>query len=193
MNAQTAEQNSKINLKLDFCSFEAAKYAVMNWHYSKAMPAGKLVKIGVWENEKFVGAVIFGRGANNNMCKYLKVEQTDICELVRVALTKHESPTTRIVAIALKLLKKTNPGIKTVFSYADWTNQHHEGIIYKAGNWKRHGLRKSSGGHVIYKGKLYHNRSISSRFGSRANIPEELKKQLEKPPVQEKYLFTYDL
>ena len=70
------------------------------------MPAGKLVKYGVYENNKFIGAVIYGRGANNNMHKYLKCKITECAELVRVALTEHETPVTRIVAITLKLLKK---------------------------------------------------------------------------------------
>ncbi len=43
-------------LHLDFCSHEAAKYAVMRWHYSRRMPKSKLVRIGVWEDEKFVGS-----------------------------------------------------------------------------------------------------------------------------------------
>ena len=104
------------NLRLGWCSHEAAKYAVMNWHYSRAMPAGKLVKIGVWENDRFVGAVIFSRGANNNIGKPFGLKQTEICELVRVALSKHETPVTRIVAIAIKMLRKKAPGIQMLIS-----------------------------------------------------------------------------
>jgi hypothetical protein len=44
------------------CSHDAAKHAVMNWHYSRAMPTGKFVKLGVWEDSRFIGAVLFGRG-----------------------------------------------------------------------------------------------------------------------------------
>lgn len=45
------------DLKIDFCSHEGAKHACLYWHYARAMPVGKLVKIGVWENKKFIGAV----------------------------------------------------------------------------------------------------------------------------------------
>ena len=45
---------SSVDLKVDWCSYEAAKYAVMHWHYSKTMPAGKTVKLGVWENGRFI-------------------------------------------------------------------------------------------------------------------------------------------
>ena len=111
-----------------------AKYAVLNWHYSEAMPAGKLIKYGVFEDEKYIGVIIYGRGANQYVPQSLGLKVTECCELVRVALTSHKNPVTKMIAISLKILKKENPGIKTVFSYADETNQNHKGIIYKAGN-----------------------------------------------------------
>ena len=40
-------------LKLGWCSYAAAKYAVEHWHYSKVMPSGKAVYIGVWEEAEF--------------------------------------------------------------------------------------------------------------------------------------------
>ena len=75
-----------MNLRLDWCSYNAAKYAVMNWHYSKTMPVGKLVKIGVWEDCQFIGVVIYGRGANKSLGSQFKINQIQSCELVRVAL-----------------------------------------------------------------------------------------------------------
>ena len=59
------QENPK--LKIDWASFEAAKHACEKWHYSGVIPVGKLVKVGAWENDKFIGVVLFGRGANNNM------------------------------------------------------------------------------------------------------------------------------
>ena len=68
----------KIKLLIAPCSHEAAKYAVMNWHYSKTMPIGKLVKYGVWENDKFVGCVIFGRGASPHIGDLYGLKQNEI-------------------------------------------------------------------------------------------------------------------
>lgn len=173
------QENNK--LKLDFIGIEAATLAVKRWHYSKCMPAGKTVKIGVWEDEKFIGAVIFGRGANFNMPKFFKLKQDQICELCRVALTNHTTPVTRIVKIALKLLKKICPKLRLVFSYADESGQGHKGIIYKAGGWHYLGTSK---GCVKYNvnGKWLHGRTVRSRYGSVKNIkvpwfygPEEVK------------------
>jgi len=96
----------KPNLRLDWCSFKAAKYAVEHWHYSKVMPAAKLNKIGMWENERFVGAIIFGRGAAPNLLKPYGLKQTEGCELVRIAMRDHYHPVSRCVAIAIRMLKK---------------------------------------------------------------------------------------
>jgi len=59
----------KINLHIDWASHVSAKFACLNWHYSKCLPVGKLVKVGVWEDKKFIGCIIFSRGANYNMPK----------------------------------------------------------------------------------------------------------------------------
>ena len=62
----------KPKLKVDWATHEAAKHSCVNWHYSKCLPAGKLVKIGAWENSKFIGVVIFSRGDDiwPNMAMY---------------------------------------------------------------------------------------------------------------------------
>jgi len=57
--------SSNPDLKLDWCSYQAAKYAVERWHYSKRMPAGKHVHVGVWEGDVFVGVMLYGLGACN--------------------------------------------------------------------------------------------------------------------------------
>lgn len=115
----------------------------MKWHYSKAVPAGKLVKFGVWENKVFIGAVAYGRGATPNLGKPYGLEQTEICELVRVALDKHQTPVSQIVAETIRLLKLSNPGLRLIVSFAD-PNEGHSGGIYKAGNWLYTGRSESA-------------------------------------------------
>lgn len=56
-----------MSLRLDFCSPEAADFAVRAFHYSHGLPAGRLVCVGAWEAGAFVGAVIFGRGASSEI------------------------------------------------------------------------------------------------------------------------------
>jgi hypothetical protein len=121
-------------LKIDWATHEAAKYACENWHYSKCVPKSKLVKIGAWEDGRFIGVVIFGSGASPQIGNPYKLNQTEACELVRIALTKHITPVSKIAAIAIRFLKANNPGLRLVISYADPLQGHHGGI-YQAGNW----------------------------------------------------------
>ena len=108
-----------VDLRLDWCSYEAAKYAVEHWHYSRSMVAGKSSKVGVWEDGKFIGCVVFSRGANNHLGSPYGLEQTDLCELTRVALTRHVAPVSRIVSIAVRMLRKQSPGLRLIVSFAD--------------------------------------------------------------------------
>lgn len=129
-----------VELTVAPCGHDAATFAVTRWHYSRVMPTGKLVKYGVWEDDQFVGAVLFGRGASPHLGTALNLDATEVCELVRVALTNsHQSPTTMIVARAMNLLAASNPGLRLVVSFADPKEGHHGGI-YQAGNWTYTGM-----------------------------------------------------
>lgn len=167
---------SKPELKLDWCSHKAAKYAVMNWHYSKTLPTPPLVKVGVWEAGKFIGVVVFGRGATNNLGKPYGLKNIEVCELVRVALAKHITPTSRIVAIALKLMISNNPKLRLIVSFAD-TNQGHYGGIYQAGGWVYTG--QTNAGYKLQDrmGRIWHSRQcsatgVSRQYGELRRVPK---------------------
>lgn len=186
---------TKIELKIDWASHKAALYACRHWHYSKSIPAGKLVKVGAWEDGKFIGVVIFSRGATVNIGKPYKMDQTEICELTRVALTNHVTPVTRIVAIAIKMLRKQSPGMKLIISYAD-VDQGHEGKIYQAGNWIYEGLKNAgSRSAFIIHGKKIHPKTIHSKYGKGAQSFAWVKKNLDpnatefKTAGKHKYLY----
>ena len=124
----------KSDLKIDWASHEAAKYACEKWHYSKTLPVGKLVKVGAWEDGKFIGVVLFAWGANKSLGAPYGLGMTECCELVRIALTNHNAPVSRIAAIAIKFLKRQSSGLRLIVSFADPSAGHHGGI-YQAGNW----------------------------------------------------------
>lgn len=151
-------------LRLAWASHHAALYAVRRWHYSHCLPASKLVKIGVWEDDRFIGVVIFSRGACPQAGIQFKLQQTQICELTRIALDRHQAPVSRIVRIALRLLKAANPGLRLVISYAD-CDQNHLGKIYQAGNWIYLGKMEADGGTPRWKikGRVMHGRTVGAR------------------------------
>ena len=155
-----------MSLRLDWCSFRAAKHAVEHWHYSRCMPAGKTVKVGVWEDDRFIGCVIFSRGINQHIGKQFGLSMTECCELTRVALDRHKTPVTRILAIALKMLKKQSSGIRLVVSYAGCDQDYHGGI-YAGGGWAYIGKVQLNGGTPKYliHGKVVHGRSVHSKHG----------------------------
>ena len=160
----------KADLRIDWATHEAAKYACENWHYSGCMPAGKIVKVGVWENGKFIGVVLFSYGASPPLFVWAKqklgLEKDQICELSRIALTKHISPVSKIIKLAFMMLRRQSPGIKTVVSFADLDENHHGGI-YQAGNWLYVGASNVGGrqGYMI-KGRKVHCRSVGALSGS---------------------------
>jgi len=151
----------KPELKIDWASYDAAKYACENWHYSKCLPVGKLVKVGAWEDGKFIGAVLFGRGATPNLGRPYGLNQDECVELVRIALTKHKITVSKIAAFAIRWLKKTNPNLRLIVSFADQSQGHHGGI-YQAGNWVYNGTGSPATFYMI-RGKLTHPRSIGAK------------------------------
>lgn len=158
------------SLRLDWCSHEAAKFAVEHWHYSKRMPNSKLAKLGVWEGEKFIGCVIFGVGATGNIGSPYNLPQTQVCELTRVALQRHQTPVSRIVAVALRVLTKAMPGLRLVVSYADPDRGHHGGI-YQAGNWIYTG-RGGGDCEVFVCGRWMHRRAANVLTGTSGGYPK---------------------
>ena len=165
-------ENSKVpELLVAPCSHEAAKYAVLKWHYSKAMPYGKSNRFGVWEGKEFVGVVIFSYGASAQLGRPYDLYMGEVVELTRVALRPHGNPVSRILAISIRMLKKHNPGLRLLVSYSD-LDQDHLGIIYQATNWTYVGVhtKGQKGVYYIVNGKKIHNRTIKERDGWECNL-----------------------
>lgn len=145
------------------CSRAAAAHAVRRWHYSRTMPAGKLLCLGAWEDEQFKGAVVFGRGATPSIYKSFGAAQTEMVELVRVALcpaADRRFPTTKAVAAALRTLRRVSPGVGLVVSFADLGTQGHHGVIYRAGNWQYLGESRAKLWFSKVTGEVVHPRTV---------------------------------
>lgn len=152
----------KADLRVDWATAQAAKYACENWHYSRCVPVFKCVRVGVWEAGVFVGVVLFGQGATPEIGSPYGLPQTEICELTRVALTKHKTQVSRIIALALRFLKRQCPGLRLVVSFAD-SGQGHHGGIYQAGGWIYAGGAETHAFKV--NGVIIHPKSLHSKYG----------------------------
>jgi hypothetical protein len=184
---------SKADLRIDWATHAAAKYACENWHYSGCLPAGKLVKIGAWERDRFIGAVLFGRGANNRMAGAYGLSQDEACELVRVALTRHDAPVSRVVSQSIRFLRRQSAGLRLVISYADPKQGHHGGI-YQAGNWTYSGKSQAQR-ELLINGVFTHKRSAHAKYGTAS--PEKIAlmsgAKVEWAPVEWKHVYLMPL
>lgn len=185
-----------VALRIDWCSHEAARYACERWHYSRVMPAGKMVRVGVWEDSAFIGCVLFSRGANNHLGSPYRLEQTAICELTRVALTAHVTPVSRILSISVRFLRTHCPGIRLLVSFADPYRGHHGGI-YQAGNWLYLGQSSEKDDYVDRTGKRWHSRQVSEsgyvkQFGSMSKGARKDQVTAVRVPGKHRYLLPFD-
>jgi hypothetical protein len=184
---------TKSDLRVDWATHEAARYACENWHYSKTIPKSKLLKIGIWEGNQFIGVVIFGYRATPNLVKPYGLTMQQCCELTRIALNAHATPVSKIVSISLRFLRQSNPGVRLVVSFADQSQGHHGGI-YQAGNWIYSGACQPATFYKIH-GKLMHPRSIGHRGivqnlqGARSIDPEATAVNI---PGKHRYLMPLD-
>jgi len=185
--------SSKPTLKLDWCSHEAAKYAVEKWHYSHKMPVGKLAKVGIWEDREFVGVVIFGLGGGGacNGRQYGLARNFEMAELQRIAMRSHETPVSRIVAISQKMLRNLCPKLRLLISYADPAQDHHGGI-YQAAGWFYTGRSADDWKAVWPDGREAHSRI------ARAHVQFGIKKTVDisgavRVPIVGKYRYLMPL
>lgn len=178
---------NKSDLRLDLCSHQSAKYAVEHWHYSETMPKSKVFKIGVWEQGDFIGVILYGVGATSGLVKRYGLKPTQGCELVRVALKDHVSKVSRIISISLMILKKYNPGIRLVVSFAD-PDQGHLGTIYQAGGWVFCGMTQPSDEYIL-DGKRYQGRSFRNSHKGMEHHPSV---QVVKGSSKYRYLYPLD-
>ena len=159
--------SSRPELKLDWCSYQAAKYAVEHWHYSRSMPTPPLVKVGVWEDGAFIGCVIVSRGATQHIGSPFGLRQTEVVELTRVALREHIMPVSRILRVAIKLLHERCNGLRLVVSFADPSHGHYGGI-YQGAGWFFMGQTPDTIEFLAPDGKQWHGRMVSA--GGRTRV-----------------------
>jgi len=189
--------SSRPELRLDWCSHAAAKYAMEHWHYARIVPKGfPHVRVGVWETGIFRGCVVFGRGACSHLLAPYGLNVTEGCELVRIALRSHATSVSRIVSIALRMLHRAQSRLRLVVSYADPVRGHHGGI-YQAGGWIYSGLTAPDAYYWDRTGRRWHSRNVSES-GMKLNYgrptlsarPSECRKIIT--PGKHRYLFPLD-
>lgn len=178
-----------MSLKVDWCSYQAAKFAVENWHYSKRMPAGKAACIGIWENDVFIGAIVYGWGVNHNLSKSFNLCMTECYELTRIAMREHCVFVSQAMAISRKMIKEKFIKCRLLISYAD-PEQSHNGSIYRADNWLLIGMTEPT---YVFKvdNKTLHKRSYTGK--NHNNQKKQIPPGATKVTTAGKYKYAYPL
>lgn len=186
-----------VDLRLDWCDHAAMRYALKHWYYRDTAPIGKLVKIGVWEDDQFIGVVVFGMGATNALGKRWGLSGFECCELARLALRPdHKSQVSRVIKIALMFLRRHCPGIKAVVSFADVTLHH--GGVYKAGGWFYTGTTAPDRQYTDKWGQIHHSRNVKERGWDRTigggviTVPKPSECTVQKIPGKHRYVLPLD-
>lgn len=151
-------------MRLTLATYEAVKYACLTFHYAKAIPMA-LCSFNVYNDKnEWCGCIVYSPGANPHYGKKYGLKQGQVCELVRMALNGKQESTSKALALSLKLVKKYNPLLQLVLSYAD-CDQDHIGTIYQATNWIYEGKVELNGGtpKVLLDGKVTHTRTLGKR------------------------------
>ena len=180
-------------LKVAPCDHKAATFATTHWHYSRTMPVGKTLKFGAWEDDQFVGAVMYAWGANHNLGKPFGLDMTECVELVRVAMRDHRAPVSQVVARTLDGLRRMNPGLRVVVSFADPHEGHHGGI-YQAGNWiylgQTAGKRELELNGKTLNRRAYTGQQCGKGTASKASIPPGA--EWVRRPGKHRYVYPLD-
>lgn len=180
--------SSRPELKLDWCSYQAAKYAVEHWHYSKRMPKFKQVYIGAWEEGQFIGCVIFGLSVTPYLGNFFNLSNIECAELTRIGLKHHCNPVSRIVSIAISMIKKQSPGLRLLVSYADPFHGHNGGI-YQGSNWIYCG-ESAPVTQYYWRGSWRNDSSMFRTFKTNPQLRKITKSR--RLPAKHKYLFPLD-
>jgi hypothetical protein len=149
------------------CGRDAALWSVRTYHYSRSLPSGRALHFGVWEDGTFIGCVIVSRGACANIGQPFGLSQDQIAEVTRIALAPgHVAPVSRVLAIVVRLLRRSNPGLELLISYSDQRQGHDGRGVYGACGWTY--LAETAREATLWiHGREVHARTVSSKFGTR--------------------------
>lgn len=171
-----------VDLRLDWIEAKSARYACEQWHYARCMPKSKNAYIGVWENGKWIGVIIYGVGASAALNKPFGIPRTRVIELCRIALKAHQSQVSRLIAITTKMIRRRYSRVRLIMSFADQAQGHHGGI-YQAAGWSYIGQTGEGFAWDFGGDRLVHSRVFSGgHFNSAKRSPPPHARKVRIPP-----------
>lgn len=158
---------SSLQFKIRKIEHKTAKKWVETWHYSKIMPTGKNISYGLFAGENLYAVIVYGIGVNPYQAKYLNSEGTiEIKRMCRSEPPIDGFPLSKLISITIKMVKKEFP-FDCVVAFAD-PEEGHEGTVYKAANFTRHGVTSAEWHLIDAEGNKRHRR-FAYRYARRNN------------------------
>jgi len=184
---------------IELCDSNEIKDFVKKYHYSHSTIGVSSVycfKL-IYKNE-IIGAMIYGWISMPTVWKKYVGNKHDIIELRRLCCIDDTPKNTESYFIS-KTIKwlLLNSNIKKIISYAD-PEYGHNGVIYKASNFKHIGMTNSFKT-IIYNNKKYHMRCLSKNCnGKFPPFKQRIIKALNNneaytKKTKPKYIYLYDL
>lgn len=133
---------SPLQLFLKLTNYETAALCYQRWHYFGDKGFLASYNFGVYFDGVIYGAISYGiPNASQIKGLYEPETQSNFMELTRLALSDDlpKNSESRVIAVSLRMLKKAEPRLKGIITYAD-TAYGHTGIIYRASNFRYLGL-----------------------------------------------------
>lgn len=156
-----------MEFRVERVDYTTARKFVEKWHYSGCIPKGRNTCFGLFADETLYAVIVYGNGVNPYQAKFLGVER--VTEIKRMCRTEPrlEYPLTKFIALTSKLLMLEFP-YDCIVAFAD-PEHGHEGTVYKAANFRRHGETQAEFHVVDANGEVRHRR-LAYRHAKRNGI-----------------------
>lgn len=150
-----------------------AKRIIVRNYRSGTFPSGVKLCLGAFVGEQCLGCVVFGMGSRFIHTVIADGQPGDVWELARLWLSDRlpKNSESRVLAIAIKVVKKFNRELKAVVTYTDYGVK-----LYKGAGWEQVPGQFGDTKCMIVDGvEHFSRRAVSNQYGTIS--PPELRKR----------------
>lgn len=170
------------SIKISFIDKKSGESFIKKYHYSGKIAASGIFYMGVFLDNKIIGAIQYGRPIDKYkvICLVKDTTWDGFLELNRFVCIDNTPKNTesRALAISFKLIKKNYPHIKWILSFAD-ACQCGSGTIYRASGFYLTQIKKNN--KLIYINKL---KTVEHKMKFTAGVQGSFRKEFMKSGVK---------
>lgn len=145
--------------------YHTAKPFIEQWHYSGCIPKGKNICYGLYHGDDLYAVIVYGIGVNPYQARFLGVERVlEIKRMCRSEPAREGFPLSRLIALTTRFVRREHDP-QCIVAFAD-PEHGHEGTVYKAAGFERHGLTNAEW-HVVDVNGVKRHRRYAYRYARR--------------------------